>query len=140
MKYHSKWMAALGLMIIASIILAACAQPTPETLVETIVETVEIPVVEEAVIEDIDHGILGRTEPAIDTDQPVAPIHLRRDPPLCSTPPGVRNLKRERPQRPMIAPAPPRNRKEPTSSEPLTGRFHSTPRSGCANTAPWRFP
>jgi peptide/nickel transport system substrate-binding protein len=64
-------MIALGLLIVASMVLAACAQPTPETITETVVETVVVTEVVEKEGETIVETVVVTVEPEMPVEEPV---------------------------------------------------------------------
>jgi peptide/nickel transport system substrate-binding protein len=64
-------MIALGLLIVASIVLAACAQPTPETITETVVETVVVTEVIETEGETVVETVVVTVEPEEPVEEPV---------------------------------------------------------------------
>jgi peptide/nickel transport system substrate-binding protein len=69
--FSKKLMIALGLLIVASIVLAACAQPTPETITETIVETVVVTEVIETEGETVVETVVVTVEPEEPVEEPV---------------------------------------------------------------------
>jgi peptide/nickel transport system substrate-binding protein len=64
-------MIALGLLIVASLVLAACAQPTPETITETVVETVVVTEVVEREGETVVETVIVTVEPEEPVEEPV---------------------------------------------------------------------
>ena len=69
--FSKKLMIALGLLIVASIVLAACAQPTPETITETVVETVVVTEVVEKEGETVIETVIVTVEPEEPVEEPM---------------------------------------------------------------------
>jgi peptide/nickel transport system substrate-binding protein len=69
--FSKKLMIALGLLIVASIVLAACAQPTPETITETVVETVVVTEVVEKEGETVIETVIVTVEPEMPVEEPM---------------------------------------------------------------------
>ena len=69
--FSKKLMIALGLLIVASMVLAACAQPTPETITETVVETVVVTEVVEKEGETVVETVIVTVEPEMPVEEPV---------------------------------------------------------------------
>ncbi len=65
MNTKSKWLALFSILLVASMVLAACAQPTP--VVETIIETVVVEKEGETVVETVE------VEVTVMAEQPAAP-------------------------------------------------------------------
>ena len=69
--FSKKLMIVLGLLIVASMVLAACAQPTPETITETVVETVVVTEVVEKEGETVVETVIVTVEPEMPVEEPV---------------------------------------------------------------------
>ena len=69
--FSKKLMIALGLLIVASIVLAACAQPTPETITETVIETVVVTEVVEKEGETVVETVIVTVEADVPVEEPV---------------------------------------------------------------------
>jgi len=70
-----KTLFAIGMLVIASMILGACAPATPETIVETVIETVIVEKEGETIIETVIVEVEVEVEPEATEEVPAGPVY-----------------------------------------------------------------